>query len=333
MADREVVGLGAMNVDQLYRVERLVVDGEAVVEETSFSPGGSAANTIYGLAKLGVKTGCLGAVGDDDKGSWLVEELRQAGVDTSQIRVKRGVPTGSVLCLVDPQGDRSLYVLPGANNLLSLLDLDPEYVNRAELLHLSSFVHPQQLEMQLQLVKALTPAVKVSLAPGEIYAARGLGSLAPLLERTHILFLNRREISLLTGEDFIPGAQKCRERGCQVVVVTLGRGISPDIAGRSRVICYIASPGGEYQVEQAAEPVPIPMDTTGAGDAFAAGFLYGFLRGKSLEECGILGDLMARFCLAQMGARSGLPSLAALSRAFQKRCGYPLLSAPPKSPC
>ncbi|GAI55323.1 unnamed protein product, partial [marine sediment metagenome] len=97
----EVVGLGALNIDYLYQVEHILEDGETVVSKAKSSPGGSAANTIYGLAKLGMKTGFIGVVGDDAEGKILLQDFQKVGVDTSQIRVKPGSKTGSVLCLSD----------------------------------------------------------------------------------------------------------------------------------------------------------------------------------------------------------------------------------------
>ena len=105
----EVVGLGALNVDHIYTVKHILTDGETVVNQAISSPGGSAANTIYGLAKLGVNTGFIGAIGDDAGGKLLIKDFRKAVVDTSQIKIKTGVKTGSVLGLSDKLGHRSLY--------------------------------------------------------------------------------------------------------------------------------------------------------------------------------------------------------------------------------
>src|SRR3990172_4921603 len=115
----EVIGLGAMNLDHLYWVERLLTDGEAPVLETAICPGGSAANTIYGLARLGVLTGYVGAVGDDEAGRLLVADLAEAGVDTGHIMVKEA-SSGATLILSDRRGHRAIYIVPGANSLLSL---------------------------------------------------------------------------------------------------------------------------------------------------------------------------------------------------------------------
>ena len=77
--DIEVVGLGALNIDHIYQVERILDDGEAVVSESKSAPGGSAANTIYGLAKLGVNTGFIGVLGDDAEGRMLVQDFQKSG--------------------------------------------------------------------------------------------------------------------------------------------------------------------------------------------------------------------------------------------------------------
>lgn len=322
----EVVGIGAMNMDQLYSVERILVDGEASVKEFSLHPGGSAANTIYGLARLGVRTGFIGAVGDEEIGRMLVEDLAGGGVDVSQIRVKKGAKTGSALCLSDDQGRRSLYIMPGANSLLEAEDIYLDYVNQAKVLHLSSFVDESQFELQKRVVAQLNPSVKVSFAPGSIYTAKGMQKLTPLLNKTYLLFINRSEMKQLTGEDFASGAKKCLEQGCHIVVTTLGNAKTKLArkANRATLVAHILSREEEYLIESRTKQTEPVIDTTGAGDAFAAGFLYGFLKGKDLHQCGFLGDMMALFCISKMGARERLPSLAELSQAYHISFGQQL---------
>ncbi|GAH28444.1 unnamed protein product, partial [marine sediment metagenome] len=229
MSNIEITGLGALNIDHLYKVERILDDGETVVSEAKSSPGGSAANTIYGLARLGVNAGFTGVVGDDAEGKILIQDFQKAGVDTSQIRVKPGAKTGSVVCLSDRLGRRSLYVTPGANNLLTMDDLDLTYINQTRMLHLSSFADDRQFKILLELMDRLDLSTKLSFAPGALYAKKGLKALAPILSRTHILFINRNEIKQLTGEDIINGAKSCLKQGCSIIVVTLGKGISLEL--------------------------------------------------------------------------------------------------------
>ncbi|MFC1948697.1 carbohydrate kinase family protein [Chloroflexota bacterium] len=311
MSDIRVVGLGALNIDNIYKVERILADGEAVAKEAISSPGGSAANTIYGLARLGISTGFAGVVGDDTEGKIMLDDFQKAGVETSQITVKPGSRTGSVFCLSDSLGRRSLYVSPGANNLLTIDDLDSDYMNKAEILHISSFADDRQFRVLLKLVDRLDSSVKVSFTPGALYATRGLKALAPILKKTHILFINQDEIKHLTGKDITDAAESCLKLGCRIVAVTLGEGKKWKT---STAASYIRDAGNEYIVEPVEKETKSTLDTTGAGDAFATGFLYGILRGKELDECGRLGDITARFSIAGIGARQGLPTLDGLSR-------------------
>jgi len=309
----QVVGVGALNIDHIYKVERILDDGEAVASEAESFPGGSAANTIYGLAKLGISAGFCGVVGDDDEGRVLLQDFQKVGVDTSQIQVKPTAKTGSVLCLSDRRGKRSLYVLPGANSLLTMDDLDLSYINQATILHLSSFANDRQFKVLLELIDKLDLSVKLSFAPGTLYAVKGLQALAPILSRTYLLFINQDEIRQLTGGDIISGAESCLEQGCQKVVVTLGKGSR---LRKTTAVGYIRDVQNEYIIKP--QDTGARIDTTGAGDAFAAGFLYGLLNNKGLEECGHLGDIVAQLSIRKRGARQGLPTLSELAKRYRE---------------
>jgi len=315
MSNIEVIGLGALNTDYLYRVERILEDGEDVVSEMMAASGGSAANTIHGLAKLGVRTGFVGAVGDDAQGKMLVQDFNSVGVDTSQIKVKAGAKSGSVLCLSDQGGRRSLYVSPGANNLLTTDDLDLAYCNGAGMLHLSSFADERQFKISQELIGQLDSSVKVSFSPGALYAAKGLKALTPILKRTYVLFINQSELQGLTKKGFDAGAETCLKQGCHIVVVTLGKGTSYKTV---LATSYIRDAKNEYVIEPEGQSPVSGSETTGAGDAFATGFLYGLLKGKSLEECGRLGNIVAQFSVTKAGARAGLPTLGELSKRYQE---------------
>jgi len=314
----EVVGLGALNIDHLYQVERILGDGESVVKEAKSFPGGSAANTVYGLAKLGIDTGFSGVVGDDAEGKLLIQDFQKVGVDVSQIRVKPKSKSGSVLCLSDQLGRRSLYVVPGTNSLLTMDDLDLGYINQTKMLHLSSFADDRQFQVLLKLIDRLDSSVKVSFAPGALFAIKGLKTLTPVLDRAYVLFVNQDELQQLTGEDIIAGAETCLKQGCHIIAVTLGKGTS---LRKVTAVGYIRDAEHEYIVEPNRRDSLSEADTTGAGDAFATGFLYGLLKGKTLEACGRLGDITAQFCIAKIGARQGLPTLAELSQRHQQIYG------------
>ena len=322
MASIEVIGFGAMNIDRVYRVDSIVVDGEQIVKGFEASPGGSAANTIYGLASLGVKAGFIGSVGDDEDGEELIASFKAVGVDTGQIRVKTEAHTGTAICLSDKTGRRALYISPGANDLLRSEDINLACLDQAQIVHFSSFVNDVQLKLQSNLIEKIRDGVKISLAPGMLYANKGLKMLSPLFERTHAVFMNKEEIELLTGKDFRAGARECLKSGCQIVAVTLGKGVT---LGKAKTITsYIRDIQGEYQIEAEKQKDGRILETIGAGDAFAAGFLFGLLRGKQVRECGMLGDVMAQFAVREAGARKGLPTLTQLSQRYLQKTGHNL---------
>jgi ribokinase len=315
MTKMQIIGVGALNIDHIYKVERILEDGETVVDWAKSFPGGSAANTIYGLAKLGLRSGFCGAVGDDEEGRSLLQDFKGVGVDASRIVVKPRAKTGSVLCLSDRRGKRSLYVQPGANSLLELDELDFSYINQAEMLHLSSFADDSQFRVSLGLIVRLKDSVRLSFSPGDIYAVKGIDSLAPFLSRTQLLFVSQKELKLMTGEDMEGGVKRCLKAGCRTVVVTLGRGKK---IGSTTAVSYIRDADNEYIVEPSSHNPTAEVDTTGAGDAFATGFIFGLIKGKGLAECGRLGDFVAKLCISRTGARHGLPTLEELTRRYRE---------------
>jgi ribokinase len=179
--------------------------------------------------------------------------------------------------------------------------------------HLSSFADDRQFKVSLELIDKLDSSVKLSFAPGALYTIKGLKALAPILSRTYLLFLNEEEIRQLTGKDIKAGAESCLEQGCHNVVVTLGKGGK---LGKTAAAGYIRDTENEYVIKP--KDIGARVETTGAGDAFAAGFLYGVVNNKGLEECGLLGDIAARFSIAETGARQGLPTLNQLAQRYQE---------------
>jgi ribokinase len=321
MSKIDIIGFGAMNIDHLCQVKELVLDGEHSVTDFKSSPGGSAANTIYGLARLGLKTGFVGAIGTDKSGKALVDDFKAIGVDSSQIKVKKA-ETGSTTCISDKLGRRAIYVSPGANNLLDQKDIDIAYLNNTQIVHMSSFADDKQLKIQVAAVKNLKDSVKLSLAPGMIYVSKGLKALTPLIKKTFVVFMNHEEIERLTGMDLQAGVMELVKIGCRTIVITLGKGIYKD--GTGTVTAYIYDGSKEYEIiSQTASQKSTP-ETTGAGDAFAAGFLFGLLKGEKIHDCGLLGDITASFAIKKVGARTGLPTLSQLSREYQRRSGHRL---------
>jgi ribokinase len=291
----DFIGCGALNLDRLYMVQSMAEkDEEVPIKESQEQPGGSAANTIYALAKLKHKTGFIGALGDDNNGKVVLSSLENVGVDTSNIQIRPETKTGLVIGIVDEMGERSLFIAPGANNYLIYEDLDMDSVISGGFLHLTSFVNDAQLDTQEKIVKAMMDTTQLSFAPGSLYVKRGFEVLSPIINRTHVIFLNEIEAKVLTGEESYERASEFLiENGCQIVAITLGK------KG-----CFISNGEEFFSLESIKTDA---VDTTGAGDAFSAGFLSGLIQDRGLRECGIMGNFLASKCISKIGARSGLP--------------------------
>ena len=295
----DVVCFGALNMDRLYRVNEIAKeDEERFILSFKESPGGSAANTAAGLAKLGVKTGYIGKVANDREGQILLDDFRNVGVNTDGIIVSRKGKSGIVMGFVDQTGERAMYLDPGVNDKLGFEEVNLKYAGSAKFLHLTSFRGEKPFEAQKKLVEALPRAVKVTLDPGDIYARKGLKSLLPIIKRCFAVFPNESEIKLLTGKNHEEGAKALIEMGVSLVAVKLGaKG------------CYVTDGRKNHLIKPYQVNV---VDTTGAGDAFCTGFLYGLIKNKGLYECGKLGNFVASRCIREAGAREGLPMLSDL---------------------
>ncbi|MGQ9543630.1 MAG: carbohydrate kinase family protein [Candidatus Bathyarchaeia archaeon] len=296
----DVVGFGALNLDKLYRVNRIVgVGEETFIKGLDVSPGGSAANTIVGLSRLGVKTGYIGSVADDSEGIYILEDLKREKVNLDGIRIVRGERSGVCIGFVDDHGGRALYIDPGVNDTLTYRDIKAEYADSSKIIHLTSFVGEKPFLAQKQLVRNIKRA-GISLDPGELYALKGLGKLNPILKKVRVFMPNEREVMILTKKNYREGSRELLSIGIEIVAVKLGeRG------------CYVTDGRERYLIPTLKKK---PKDTTGAGDAFCAGFIYGLLKGRDLYTCGRLGNFVASKCISMYGARGGLPSELELPR-------------------
>ena len=295
MSRFDVVGFGALNLDKLFKVNKLAkAEEESFVEDYAEACGGSAANTVVGLARLGCKVGYIGKVGCDREGEMLIQDFGNECVNTAGVvRAGQG-KSGSVMGFVDKKGSRALYINSGVNDTIAFDEVNARYAAQARFLHLTSFVGDESFQTQKKLLDVIPESTKVSFDPGALYARRSLVALEPIIRKTYVLMPNALELTLLTGEiAYSKGADAMISRGIKIVAVKLGS------EG-----CYVTD-GNERHV---IEPFKVDVvDTTGAGDAFCAGFLYGLINGKSLLECGNMGNFVASRCVMKMGARAGLP--------------------------
>ena len=293
----DVIGFGALNVDKLYRVNRIAREGEeSFIISMNELAGGSAANTVVGLARLGARTGFIGKVAQDDEGQLLLADFKREGVNTDGMVIAKEGNSGTVSAFVDKKGERALYVHRSVNDTLVFEEISLEYARQTEFLHLTS-MDEKPFEAQKRLTQELSH-FKVSLDPGEIYARIGLAKLKPIIKRCFVVMPSESEVKLLTGKGWKEGAKQLLNEGAGIVGVKLGK------EG-----CFITDGNQNHMVPPYKAKV---VDTTGAGDAWNAGFLYGLVRKKDLYECGRLGNLVASKCIAKVGARQGLPRVQEL---------------------
>ncbi len=304
MTKFDVVGFGALNVDMLFKVERLArAEEESFVQDYTEACGGSAANTIVGLARLGCRTGFIGKVADDREGKLQIDCFKNEGVDTGGVVQAKHGKSGSVMGFVDKKGARALYINSGVNDAIEPREINYGYAFGTEFLHFSSFVGEKSFRAQKKLLGALPNNVKVSFDPGSVYAQKGFAAVEPIIRSSYLFMPNAGELELLTGEDDVrKGADLILDAGVKVVAVKLGdKG------------CYVTDGVERLRIEPFKVKV---VDTTGAGDAFCAGFLYGLIKNKSLFECGRFANFVASRCVTAMGARSALPYTKDLQEFF-----------------
>lgn len=307
---KDVIGFGAINLDLIYKIKDESAYGSAYggqLSERAISPkkcvqlekilaqnaelklksgGGSAANTVYALAKMGFKTGYIGKVGKDEEGKFLLKNLKP--VDTSQVRF--GEKSGVCLVLVDGK-ERIIHILPNSNNTLRYEEIDLNYTRKTKFLHLTSFTGDSPFEAQKRLVRELANwgnSAKISFDPGRCYAEKGLKALLPIIEKSYIIFPSEEEVKLLTGKNYKQGAKVLLTCGAKIVVCTRGAKGS-----------YILTQKEEYEIPS-NQGIKV-ADPTGAGDVYAAGFLAGLLLNLPIKKCGFLATRLAEISITGYG--------------------------------
>ena len=258
--------------------------------------GGSAANTLAGLAALGAKCAFIGQVADDQLGEVFAHDIRAGGIAYATPARAGDPPTARCLIFVTPDGQRTMNTYLGASQFLPSAQVDEATIADAAVLYLEGYLwDPEEprAAMRRAIAAARNAGRKVAFTLSDSFViARHGDDFRALIEagEIDILFANEHELAALTGiEDFHEG------------ITHLGGKVPTVVVTRSEKGAY-AIAGGEH-AEVAAEPVAQVVDTTGAGDLFAAGFLFGLARGRALAECLKLGAICAAEIISHYGAR------------------------------
>lgn len=275
-------------------VERVAFDATAWVEAIELCLGGNGSNTSYTIAKLGSPVRALGQVGEDDFGAKVIGKLAEVGVDCDGI-VRGPSATASTVVLVKNDGTRGFLHCPGASMeaFSELIDFSSvSGVTHFHVANLFSLPHMRRLAPD-NLWKARDAGLTTSMDTGWDSRGEWIGALKPCLPYLDLLFVNQGEARWLTGhEEPRRAAQTFRDAGVPVVVVKLGaRG------------CAVFSEAGEYTGPAYSVPV---VDTTGAGDCFAGGFLAALHRGASLTEAARFANAVGALSVQKLGSVEGL---------------------------
>lgn len=258
--------------------------------------GGSAANTLAGLSALGARCAFIGQVADDQLGDVFAHDIRAGGIQFATPARASEPPTARCLIFVTPDGQRTMNTFLGASQYLPAAALDEAAIAAASVLYLEGYLwDPQEprAAMQRAISAARAAGRKVAFTLSDAFVIDRHGDDFRAMIDTgeiDILFANAAEMAALTGlDDFDAGIAALRSKVSTLVVT---RGADGAVAA-----------SGEEMAVVPAEPVARVVDTTGAGDLFAAGFLFGHVRGRALAQCLKLGAICAAEIISHYGAR------------------------------
>lgn len=258
-------------------------------------PGGSAANTVAGIASLGGAPAFIGKVHDDALGQEFTRDIGAAGVDFFTSPLNEGPMTGRSIVLVTPDAMRSMFTYLGANKYLSEADVDENTIKASLITYIEGYILDYESGFAIarkaaKIAHEYERKVAFSLSDVNCIKGREENIIEFIKENVDVLLGNDEELkALFKGQDFY----ECLDliKPCvEIAAITRGEKGSVVVNGRTKIF-----------VE--AEVVENAVDTTGAGDLYAAGFLYGMTQGRSLGTCAIIGSIAAAEVVTHYGAR------------------------------
>ena len=254
----------------------------------SKTSGGSAANTIHGLAHLGVETGFVGSVGNDDMGRFFKKDMEVNKINPILFRTMN--ETGRAMALISSDSERTFATYLGAAVDLTEDDITHEIFEGYEYFYVEGYLvqHKEMFEKAMRLASRSSLKVCLDLASYNIVEANIEFFQHLISKYVDILFANEEEIRALSGKSPEEGAVEIRDQ-VELVVIKMGAEGS---------FCV----SGEDMVRIGVRPSN-PIDTTGAGDLYAAGFIYGHMKGLSPETCGKMGAILAGRVIELIGAK------------------------------
>lgn len=271
-----------------------------LVEEMGLYPGGCAVNTAVALSRLGLPVKLIGKVGDDPLGEFLLADLGESGVDIQGVRRDKVLGTSATMVMIDPDGERRFVHYIGANAGLSDKDVDLTLVTEASILHVGGcLVMPGIDGKPMAWLLRTAKEAGVTTCADTAWDASGhwLATLAPCLPYIDYFVPSLAEARAITGLDEpVAVAAALQESGVGVVALKMGA------EG-----CLVLSEDGQV-IRLPAYSVDV-VDATGAGDAFAAGFIAGVYHRWPLEKAARLANAVGALCVTGSGAAGGVTTL------------------------
>lgn len=258
------------------------------------SSGGSAANTIAALAELGGKAGFIGKVAKDELGQDFVKGMHSLGIHLKTNPLEQGPATGRCMIVVTPDGDRTMNTYLGASVEFSESDIDEELLSKAKVVYLEGYLFDRDTAKRAFARAsdiAKKSGSKVALTLSDPFCVeRHRDDLLNLVQNhVDILFANRDEVKALYQTDDLEGCLKKLAASVEIVAVTMSEKGS-----------IILADGNRYEIPAYETQI---VDTTGAGDLYAGGFLYGYTQGYSFEKTGRIASACAAEIISHLGAR------------------------------
>ena len=298
MSSREILMLGDINIDTIWPVSEFPIPGrDGLTETVAVEIGGAVVNSAIVLDNLGQRTGLLGCVGKDVWSEQIARKLAQTNVNQKYVHVKTESTTGLTFVIVTPDGERTMFSHRGANTQLEIQDIDENAFNNAAILHISGYAlleSPQKDAVWRAVEIAKNHDVQISLDTGLEPAVQNPKDLRRLLRELTFCISGPQEISVLLGSTSPEeAADSLLSSGVRFAAIKLGEKGSFVADEKDQFYCP------SFHVDA--------VDTTGAGDSFTAGLLYGWTHGLSLHASAALASALGALAASVYGAGFSLP--------------------------
>ncbi len=296
--DFDVIAIGELNPDLILSGDVLPEFNqvEKLVDDATLAIGGSAAIFACAAARLGLRTAFIGIAGGDVFGNFMLSQLQGYGIDTSGISMDPHQRTG-LSVILSRRADRAILTFPGLIPALRLADILPQLLARSRHLHLAGYYILDALRPDVPALFDLAHGLGVTVSLDTNYdpSCRWNGGLASALRRTDVFLPNAGEAQAITGKETVDAAAEILASQVRVVAVKRGAEGAVAIAGAQHA---------------SAPSLPVTVvDTVGAGDAFDAGFLFGFLSGWDLDRSLHLGCICGSLSTTSAGGTAAQPGL------------------------